>query len=408
MPLPYNLFQQMPRPKAPDQIQAEIYADKIAQNQVQRLPQQNRAQDLAIQGQEQGLVQTRRANAQKVAANYFSAIAQSQTPKQAAQAMLSNPNWASVAQELGLPADKFSVGPTDTDDAIRATAMDWARAMGGMPGEGGAYGLAPIYGEDAQGNPVVLQLNKGGGMARAQTPPGVRIDRGFERVDSGTHWTLIDKLTRQVVGTEPKNVAAAESEQNVGEWIGKQYGTIQEAGLSANQTLGKYDRLDMLARSIETGRLAGVQKSLNEVAQALGVDVAGLDETQAFQALTNQLALEMRNPSGGAGMPGAMSDADRNFLVRTVPNTPGGNRQIIEYARAVAKRNQDVARLARQYKSKHGSFDDAFLEELSTWSAANPMFPQTQTAPGGESREQYLERLRQEVEALEAQRAGQR
>jgi len=131
MPIPYNFAQTWQQPKPQDQIQREAYSDAVAKNVVQRLPQQNRAEDLALQGAEMGLTQTRRANAQKVAANYFSAIAQSQTPKQAAQAMLSNPTWAQVAQELGLPADKFTIADTDTDEAIRATATDWARALGG-------------------------------------------------------------------------------------------------------------------------------------------------------------------------------------------------------------------------------------------------------------------------------------
>jgi hypothetical protein len=132
MPLPYDWYQGLRND--PSQTLREMDADALARNQVQRLPQQNRAQDLALQGAEQNLAagtqdmtQERKANAQKIAANYFSAIAQSPTPMKAAQAMLSNPNWAAVSQELGLP--QFTP-EGETDDTIRAKSMDWARAMG--------------------------------------------------------------------------------------------------------------------------------------------------------------------------------------------------------------------------------------------------------------------------------------
>ena len=109
--------------------------------------------------------------------------------------------------------------------------------------------------------------------------------------------------------------------------------------------------------------------------------------------MTRKLALEVRNPSGGAGMPGAMSDADREFLISTVPNllnTPGGNKQIIEVARALAKRNQQVAQMAREYKQRKGRFDDGFLEELQQWSNSHPIFNTAATGPARiQSEEEY-------------------
>jgi len=100
------------------------------------------------------------------------------------------------------------------------------------------------------------------------------------------------------------------------------------------------------------------------------------------------MALELRNPSGGAGMPGALSDKDREFLVSMTPGiakTPGGNKLIIDTARKLAKRDQDVARLAREYRQRNGSMNEGFYAELQKYSDANPIFA-APTAPAPDRR----------------------
>jgi hypothetical protein len=104
--------------------------------------------------------------------------------------------------------------------------------------------------------------------------------------------------------------------------------------------------------------------------------------------LSNEMALELRNPSGGAGMPGAMSDQDRAFLANMTPGlgkTPGGNKLIIETARKIAKRDQEVAKMARAYRNKKGHFDYGFFDELQDYADKNPLFKDvavpTQSAP---------------------------
>jgi len=76
-------------------------------------------------------------------------------------------------------------------------------------------------------------------------------------------------------------------------------------------------------------------------------------------------------------MPGAMSDADRNYLQGLIANldkTPGANKLLIEGMQKMAERERDVARLAREYKKKNGSFDDGFYDELDKFSKQNPLF----------------------------------
>ena len=83
-------------------------------------------------------------------------------------------------------------------------------------------------------------------------------------------------------------------------------------------------------------------------------------------------------------MPGALSDKDREFLMQSVPgleNDPAALPLMIEYRVKLAKREQDVARMARAYKKKHGTFDDGFYSELAEWSEHNPLFADARPTP---------------------------
>lgn len=308
----------------------------------------------------------------------------------AAAEVAQNPNaarrWDSVLKAAIPNWEPVQGDPAQIQAAAKQIYESTSAALSAYQGQQQGqtkFGVTPQYGVDQSGNPVPIQFNDRGEAVTSRMPEGVTISRTPIRMDLGTEWAILDPVTRQVVGREPKNIAAANAEEKIGDWVGESYAEMQKTGMSAGQTLARLDRLEALSKQIDTGRLAGAKKAISEYAQALGVDVEGLDEMQAFQALTNQVALEMRNPSGGAGMPGAMSDADREFLLRTVPNlqnTPGGNKLIIDYARKVAQRNQQVAARAREYKRRTGRMDEGFFDELASWSAQTPMFNESASA----------------------------
>lgn len=170
------------------------------------------------------------------------------------------------------------------------------------------------------------------------------------------------------------------AQAEIGEGIGKRFNAIQESGFSANNKINKFSRLGTLLGDIETGKLAPAGFEVAAYAKSLGIPISDkLDNAQAAKAVSNDLALELRNPSGGAGMPGAMSDADRTFLASMVGNldkTPGANKILIEGSVKLAQRDREVADLARQYKKKNGQFDEGFYDELAKFSDAHPLFPQ--------------------------------
>jgi hypothetical protein len=124
--------------------------------------------------------------------------------------------------------------------------------------------------------------------------------------------------------------------------------------------------------------LTGTGTNIASAANSFGLKIdKNLPNKEAAAALANQIALEMRNPAGGAGMPGALSDKDREFLVGMTPNagqTAQGRKMLIDSYVAVQKRNQQVAEFATKYEKKYGRLDSGFFDQLTAWSSANQMF----------------------------------
>lgn len=167
-------------------------------------------------------------------------------------------------------------------------------------------------------------------------------------------------------------------EQGQGKYFADTYSKLQDNAAAASQRSNNYDRLSQLLQGIDTGSLTPSKMQIAAVADSLGIKVdPNLGTKQAAESLSNGLALEIRNPQSGAGMPGAMSDADREYLKSMSPGlnkTPEGNRLLIETAKKIAARDQEIAGLAREYVNRKGQLDNGFYQELQQYSAANPLF----------------------------------
>ena len=87
------------------------------------------------------------------------------------------------------------------------------------------FGLNPQYGEDKDGNPVLIQLNTDGTSKQTALPEGVQLRKTPIRMDGGTEWILLDPITRQPVGRVPKKVA----EEAAAGAKGKELGAAQSA-----------------------------------------------------------------------------------------------------------------------------------------------------------------------------------
>ena len=138
--------------------------------------------------------------------------------------------------------------------------------------------------------------------------------------------------------------------------------------------------------SVVSGKLAGTISWMKGLADSFGIDIKGKKSEDVIEAVTNSMALELRSTGEGGGMPGAMSDADRNYLVNMTPNlskTTEGRNEMIKVYKLMHQRTIDVQRQAMAYERKHGQLDDGFQAELSRWSAANSLFEQSPAPAGG-------------------------
>lgn len=168
--------------------------------------------------------------------------------------------------------------------------------------------------------------------------------------------------------------------KKMGENYAEEYTNLMKGDAAATSKITRFSRLGNLLDQVgPTGKFTPLAKDMASAARSLGlnVDETKLGTQEAIQALSNEIALTLRNPSGGAGMPGALSDKDREFLVSMVPglgNTEQGNRVIVQTAIKLAERERQVAKLARDYKQRNGRFDDGFYQVLAEFSAQNPLF----------------------------------
>ncbi|OHD18276.1 MAG: hypothetical protein A2Y38_18715 [Spirochaetes bacterium GWB1_59_5] len=180
------------------------------------------------------------------------------------------------------------------------------------------------------------------------------------------------------VSTNVTTKEQTEEAKTVGKGQGERYNDIVKQGDTGFRQKNMYGRLESLLKDVNTGKLTPAGTQIAATAASLGINIdKNLGNKQAAIALSNQLTLELRNPAGGAGMPGAMSDADRNFLAASVPNlgnSPEGNLQMIQYAQAMAQRSIDVSKLATKYRQKNGTLDVGFNTELQNWSDTHPLF----------------------------------
>lgn len=108
----------------------------------------------------------------------------------------------------------------------------------------GDLGLNPQYGLDKDGNPVLLQLGKNGKVVQSQMPEGVTLSKEPIKLDAGTHFVLLDPITRQPVGQIPKDVAGAASEGAAGKAQGEASANLPVVEANANAILGMIDSLD--------------------------------------------------------------------------------------------------------------------------------------------------------------------
>ena len=150
-----------------------------------------------------------------------------------------------------------------------------------------------------------------------------------------------------------------------------------DAGDVARTKLKPLRLLQQLLRDgISTGAGQEQLMGIRNIMSTLGFDVQTIGEQEIFGALTKRLALAVRNPAGGEGMPGSMSNSDRDFLVATVPGlalTEQGNAYLLIVMERQLQRDIELAKLAEQHFRENRTHE-GFQQKASDYAEANPMF----------------------------------
>lgn len=118
----------------------------------------------------------------------------------------------------------------------------------------------------------------------------------------------------------------------------------QVDGANANQLIGDINALAALAPQVGTGKGAEIMQAIGPYAEAFGVDIAGLDEGQAYKAIIDRMAPAMR-PVGS----GSSSDFDAKQFLSSLPSLgrlPEGNQIIMDTLRAIQDQKIAAADLA--------------------------------------------------------------
>jgi hypothetical protein len=219
--------------------------------------------------------------------------------------------------------------------------------------------------------------------AAPQPQPARRDGPRFDKATLGAAVAagLISKEAAELLGDDPRKKWRESYDAEEAKNIVKDFNELRDSGRKAANQIANYDVIEALVRNPALLQGPGAERisvPLRRAAEFFGIKTEGLAPTQVFQSLVNEMALQARNPAGGAGMPGAMSDPDREFLRTMVPglaNTPEGNLLLVQIRKRIAQRELDISRMAINYaKNNEGRLDLRFYDLLSQWSERNPIF----------------------------------
>ena len=155
-------------------------------------------------------------------------------------------------------------------------------------------------------------------------------------------------------------------------------------GDAARNSINRIDQLQEALKGFPSGKGAETLAQVGSYLKTVGIDPKSLNlpdtagQAQVIKTLINPMVLELRNPSGGAGMPGAMSEGDRKFLqesAASIENRPNANAGILMMARQIQQRNLDIENLAIKHLEEHGgNVAPSFLREVRDYGDAHPLF----------------------------------
>jgi hypothetical protein len=175
-----------------------------------------------------------------------------------------------------------------------------------------------------------------------------------------------------------EQAAGAAQQQSIALNYGKMYNELQNASMTNPAKIANFQRIGTLLGDYEGGKLSKGSFELARLGNSLGLQIdKKLPNKEAAEALSSQVALELRSTAEGGGMPGSLSNQDRDYLKGMTPNmaqTAEGRGKIIETRVKLMQRESEISGMARKYVSKYKKLDAGFFDQLQTWADSHPIF----------------------------------
>lgn len=220
--------------------------------------------------------------------------------------------------------------------------------------------------------------------ARQPAPPAVQENYN-KVVAQGYKGSLMDyqmALAKASASTTSIDMKAeTKGREKMGELFAQRYDDITKSGQTASEGIALLSMMEgaLADPDLHTGLGGEWLNSGRKLGVALGItDAATAASGELVSSLNKQLALKMRDPNGGTGgMPGAVSDTDRNWLASSqvgLQNTKKGNLLMIEANRRIFQRKLDVAAMADKYAVEHGVLGPEFNQQVAQYGLDHPLF----------------------------------
>ena len=176
--------------------------------------------------------------------------------------------------------------------------------------------------------------------------------------------------------------------QEVGLLQAKRFNDYVTQGQNSQQMIADINALREIGGRITTGKVAEITAALGPYADALGVDVKGLDDLQAYRAITSRLTPRMRVAGSGA-----TSDYEMRTFLDALPNigrVPGGNEIVANTLEALHRHNIAAAEIGSRAMAHEITPADAerqlrsLPDPMTLWRefrGKSPAAPASPTAP---------------------------
>lgn len=188
-------------------------------------------------------------------------------------------------EQRAAAAQQYGLDPNTPEGQAFILSGDLPEARGGAA----ELGLNPQYGVDDQGNPVLIQIGKDGKAVQTAMPEGVQLAKEPIKLDAGTHWVLLDPITRQPVGQVEKSIAEVKRQEKLGTAQGEAQFDLPRLEQNAAETLNIIDGLRNHpgragATGLVQGRLPGYSSDTQDFIVRLD-QAKGQTFLQAYQSL---------------------------------------------------------------------------------------------------------------------------